>query len=541
MQIKGISLFLVLLTFTIPLIVLSQDYEFCGTDVQRNLSFISVPPNVATGNYYGNYDYYVVPIRFVIIGPQPCSLDDSVSALISDVIPNIILPELEQQFAEHRICFVNIRVDTICNDYWFNKKYNITKIHDYSRDLGRDPTAFNVYIVPLLYKIVRKSNGREDTSYPSGVSPGYRVFPPYIFLKRQALFKDVKVTSHEIGHSFGLGHTHDYLCSGSDKLYRDKVEWAWTDNFDVQRRFAVSGGECAERGDGVCDTWPVIFTHNQINWFTCKWKDPDSVCNPLQSFLHIDTFRNFVDTVWLLQALDTHCTPRLLCNTMGYVPGIYCRKGFTKGQGARMRWHLDNKAVGRLLHTVPSSYPTRVVSGVTYQGGSHVSEYYLGRLSAKNIVVNSGATVEYSAAYSVVLKPPFHVKRGAKFHAYIEKKCSESADNSTNNSAGPYWENLRGSDQNKIRLSNIEVFPTIIRSSYLLNIRLMGNISGSTITVYWIFSEGSSYPVYENIPIQGQTIQIQAPQQQGLYRLKIVLQSEDGVYEVENVPVLVYH
>ncbi len=205
-----------------------------------------------------------------------------------------------------------------------------------------------------------------------------------------------------------------------------------------------------------------------------------------------------------------------------------------------MHWFLDNAPVKRIVNATPHNLPVRQVSGITY-GSGWDSLYHLYHLEASNIVINPNAYVEFSAGYSITIKPPFHVKPGAKFHAYIDRKCSAPPRKvnifpGITINVGGRRENPQGSFH---RLGKVEAFPTVVTAGAPVNVRLVGDLENAKVRVFWTFTDGSIALAFEEINYQGQSLYFNSPVQAGLYRLTIVVEGQ-GSYEVKSVPIIVY-
>ncbi len=479
------------------------------------------PINVGLGNYTGKQSLYVIPLEFVIIAPSNCENNSHVKE-IKKLIRNQEIPGLQRQFGKHNICFSVLGIKTICSDSLYSSVYYVEDIHDHAAFLGYDSNVVTVFIIKDL-------RWRSRSGDPSGVASSIGDIPAFAFVEDTTIIQDLKVTAHEIGHCLGLRHVFAGYCEASKK------EYVWT--HDINLRLVVSNNKCATTGDYVCDTYPVPLKNMNVNWQTCKWKNKDSICG--KWYIAGTGLVPTMDSLWTLFNSDT-CPVNHLCNTMGYVPGIYCRKGFTEGQGARMRWFLDNKPIGRLIYSTPANLPVRQVSGITYSSGWD-SLYYLYRLEASNITVNPNAYVEFSAGYSVVLKPPFHVKPGAKFHAYISKKCPTPPRKiktfpGISINIGGRREALQESSH---KLDDVEAFPSVVTAGSPVYVRLIGELQDARVTIFWTFTDGSTRLALESTKYKGESIHLNAPQQAGLYRLTIVVEGH-GSYEVKSVPIIVY-
>lgn len=238
---------------------------------------------------------FCVNIRFHIL--QNSSGDSAVP----DSHINLILNDLNLAFNQHQIFFNNVGINHIQNDTYYNIDDNgndegVTEFNGLISLNDNDPNAINLYIV----NDAESFGGRAQRPGNSTVIASSSVLST--------------TNAHEIGHNFGLLHTHS-TASGTENIER-----------------SGSNANCNQAGDGFCSTPADPNLLNQI-------VDP-----PVYK---VDTSCNYTATETrngLPYDPDTS-------NFMSY-SRRYCRDSFTQEQGDFMNVMIQTESV--LQQTVSS-------------------------------------------------------------------------------------------------------------------------------------------------------------------------------------------
>ncbi len=142
--------------------------------------------------------------------------------------------------------------------------------------------------------------------------------------------------AHELGHSFGLQHTHLGITES-----RRCTEWVWA------MHTAGRNPACQRGGDGICDTYPSPLYYEGVDPHTCQW-DGQTTAKTLCAPLGKDSLlrRRFLDS---LKAIADRLPNSFVTNVMSYVPLVHCMRSFTEEQGFRIRRALLQQYVRTLV------------------------------------------------------------------------------------------------------------------------------------------------------------------------------------------------
>ena len=167
-----------------------------------------------------------------------------------------------------------------------------------------------------------------------------------------AVRQDVVYTgliTHELGHSFGLQHTHLGITES-----RRCTEWVWAMHSRDRNL------DCRRGGDGICDTYPSPLYYEGVDPHTCQWDGrttAKTLCAPLgeDSLLR----RRFLDS---LKVIAERMPSSFVTNAMSYVPLVHCMRSFTEEQGFRIRRAL----VQQYARTLMGVYRRRPPRGLCF-------------------------------------------------------------------------------------------------------------------------------------------------------------------------------
>ncbi len=109
--------------------------------------------------------------------------------------------------------------------------------------------------------------------------------------------------------------------------------------------------------------------------------------------------------------------------------------------------YLDDVYLEQITTVGPAGTGNELIENITYSGTENIfacqnllAGYNVGHPGPDgNVIVQSGATVEYSAAERVLLKPGFSVKSNGNFHAFIQEGCN-CVEDFSNDCDGIYYD-----------------------------------------------------------------------------------------------------
>lgn len=194
--------FLSLFTFLLASSILSG--QTCDVMTSSQAPNIYLPPQDAV--YYNYSTNLCLDIQFHIVRET----DGSLAFTPKD--RDDIINDLNKYFNPHQIFFSNAGVNYIDNSSYLDLSKNE---YDSLIQVDNNPNALNFYIVTEMY---------------DNVSGAAYVGTNEFVIKNN--YSAYKFTSHEVGHCFGLEHTHET-------------------KYGVE---AVNGSNCSNAGDLVCDT-----------------------------------------------------------------------------------------------------------------------------------------------------------------------------------------------------------------------------------------------------------------------------------------------
>lgn len=298
-----------------------------------------------------------VNIRFHIL--QNSSGDSAVP----DSHINLILNDLNLAFNQHQIFFNNVGINHIQNDTYYNIDDNgddegVTEFNGLISLKDNDSNAINLYIV----NDAESFGGRAQRPGNSTV------------IASSSVLSTTNV--HEIGHNFGLLHTHS-TASGTENIER-----------------SGSNANCNQAGDGFCSTPADPNLLNQI-------VDP-----PVYK---VDTSCNYT-------AAETR-------NGLPYDPDTgnfmsysrrYCRDSFTQEQGDFMNTMIQTESV--LQQTFSSSCKIPEIVGSDFICiGSNYTYTLQNQPSSFNWSTSSNLETVSSMGSSITVKAKYSTSRGDGF------------------------------------------------------------------------------------------------------------------------------
>jgi len=198
-----------------------------------------------------------------------------------------------------------------------------------------------------------------------------------------------KILSHEMGHNFGLKHTHFPEGTGTPEA---KWPLGWC-------RELVNQTNCFECGDRLCDT-PAdpLLGASKVDTTTCVWDFVDSK-KPQYYDENGDHYNP-----------DTR-------NMMSYTCP-QCMSYFTNMQGAAMRSAIATNSI--LQNTLIQDDET--INSLTVDPSETVIRHARNTLTTDgSIEVERGGTLSLTAANTIVLKPGFHAKTGSNVAIYTKQ------------------------------------------------------------------------------------------------------------------------
>lgn len=234
---------------------------------------------------------------------------------------------------------------------------------------------------------------------------------------------------HELGHFFGLDHTHgDWNCPP------DSDPGKITDEFE-------DGSNCGSAGDQICDTEADPNMGCGRNWV-------NSSCNYTGNVVdgHGDSFHPLTD------------------NIMSYTRDE-CRSSFTSHQLANMELYaINDLAADYLCWPCAGSDMTMTVdapSGITREYRS------LNNIYARN-TINTDANITYRARNKIILEPSFKAKPGCIFRADIACVFDESPSKIQTITA-----TTDGAEPANERISRVDVYPNPSHSDITVSYSLL--------------------------------------------------------------------
>ncbi len=234
-----------------------------------------------------NAQHIKIPVKFHIIRNERGEGGISLSTI------NTQLENLNEIYKDADISFYqydkpNYIDDSYFTDFSRNKEASLLSKNDV-------PKVMNVFCFPDMSQYYGYYNKASDNIYMSkdGMTNG-------------------STFSHEVGHFFGLFHTHGKTDGGStDELVARNID----KNGNRKR-------DCEETGDDCCDTPadPNLYIHKKLYTQNCSPSHHHEVKDP-----EGNTYRPLVD------------------NLMSYNQHKYCRRNFTKDQIDRIRMYALKK------------------------------------------------------------------------------------------------------------------------------------------------------------------------------------------------------